>query len=91
MTIYVDKICQKHNINYCSYVFTVLVFSSFEFKKSVQSTKTLHRTKKSYVSVWNWIQRFESDQIYQRKRGSEFIIDGTIIQISGSHFHCRFV
>jgi putative transposase len=37
--------------------------------------------KRSYVSVWNWIQRFSSTQIYKRKRISAFIIDETVIQI----------
>jgi hypothetical protein len=34
--------------------------------------------KRSYVSVWNWIQRFGSCQIYKRKRVTAFIIDETI-------------
>ena len=42
--------------------------------------------KRSYVSVWNWIQRFGSCQIYKRKRVSAFIIDETIIQIGNHHF-----
>ena len=37
--------------------------------------------KRSYVSVWNWIQRFGFCQIYKRKRVSAFIIDETVIQI----------
>ena|SRR5574339_741182 len=42
--------------------------------------------KRSYVSVWNWIQRFGSSQIYKRKRISAFIIDETVIQIGNQHF-----
>jgi putative transposase len=42
--------------------------------------------KRSYVSVWNWIQRFGSCQIYKRKRITDFIIDETIIQIGNRHF-----
>ena len=42
--------------------------------------------KRSYVSVWNWIQRFGSYQIYKRKRISAFIIDETVIQIGSQHF-----
>ena len=37
--------------------------------------------KRSFVSIWNWIHRFGSSQIYKRKRTSAFIIDETIIQI----------
>jgi putative transposase len=40
----------------------------------------------SYVSVWNWIQRFGSSQFYKRKRVTDFIIDETIIQIGNQHF-----
>jgi putative transposase len=35
---------------------------------------------RSYVSVWNWIQRFGFLQIYKRKRVSAFIVDETVIQ-----------
>ncbi|HLN35395.1 MAG TPA: DDE-type integrase/transposase/recombinase [Nitrososphaeraceae archaeon] len=46
--------------------------------------------RKSYVSIWNWIQRFGSCQIYKRKRVSAFIIDETIIQIGNQHFWLWF-
>ena len=39
-----------------------------------------------YVSVWNWIQRFGSSQIYKSKRISAFIIDETVIQIGSKNF-----
>jgi len=43
--------------------------------------------KRSHVSVWNWIQRFGSSQIYdKRKRVYAFIIDETDIQIGNQHF-----
>jgi putative transposase len=42
--------------------------------------------KRSYVSVWNWIQRFGSSQIYKRKRVSAFMIDETVLQIGNQHF-----
>ena len=41
--------------------------------------------KRSYVSVWNWIQRFDSFSIYRRKRISAFIIDETMIQVGSKH------
>jgi hypothetical protein len=47
--------------------------------------------KRSYVSVWNWIQRFGSCQIYKRKRVTAFIIDETVIQIGASIFGYGFV
>ena len=46
--------------------------------------------KRSYVSVWNWIQRFGSCQIYKRKRVSAFVIDETVIQIGNQHFWLWF-
>ena len=43
--------------------------------------------KRTYVSAWNWIQRFGSCQISKRKkRESVFIIDETVIQIGNHHF-----
>ena len=42
--------------------------------------------KRSYVSVWNWIQRFAEYPIYKRKRVTAFIIDETVIQIGNQHF-----
>jgi transposase-like protein len=43
--------------------------------------------KRSYVSVWNWIQHFGSYHLYKRKRISAFIIDDeTLIQIGNKHF-----
>ena len=42
--------------------------------------------KRSYVSIWNWIQRFAEYLIYKRKRVSAFIIDETNIQIGNQYF-----
>jgi putative transposase len=42
--------------------------------------------KRSYVSVWNWIQRFWFFAIYKRKRVSAFIIDDTVIHIGSQYF-----
>jgi putative transposase len=47
----------------------------------------IREEKRSYISVWNWIQRFAEYQIYnKRKRVSAFIIDETVIQIGNHHF-----
>ena len=46
--------------------------------------------RRSYVSVWNWIQRFDSCNIYKRKRVSAFIIDETVIQGGSQHFWLWF-
>ena len=46
--------------------------------------------RRSYVSVWNWIQRFDSCNIYKPKRVSAFIIDETVIQVGSQHFWLWF-
>ena len=46
--------------------------------------------RRSYVSVWNSIQRFADYPIYKRKRVSAFIIDETVIQIGSQHFWLWF-
>jgi len=46
--------------------------------------------KRSYVSVWNWIQRFGEYPIYKRKRVTAFIIDETVIQVGNQYFWLWF-
>ncbi|HVP81962.1 MAG TPA: hypothetical protein VMS35_02875 [Nitrososphaeraceae archaeon] len=46
--------------------------------------------KRSYVYVWNWIQRFGDYPIYKRKRISAFIIDETVIQIGDRQYWLLF-
>ena len=45
----------------------------------------------SYLSVWNWIQRFGSCHVYKRKRISAFIIDETVIQIGWKHHYLLWI
>ena len=58
--------------------------------RNTSKTLTIFREKRSYLSVWNWIQRFGSCQIYKRKRVTAFIIDEIIIQIGRQHFWLWF-
>ena len=46
--------------------------------------------KRSYVSVCNWVQRFDSSQIYKHKRVFAFIIDESFIQIVNHHYWLWF-
>jgi putative transposase len=46
--------------------------------------------KRSYVSVWNWVQKSGQYQIYKHKRVSAFIIDETVIQVGNQHFWLWF-
>ena len=61
-----------------------LYFLGLSLRNTSKALDIFDDEKRSYVSVWNWIQRFGSSQIYKRKRISAFIIDETVIQI-GNH------
>jgi hypothetical protein len=59
-----------------------LYFLGLSLKNTSKALAIFRDEKRSYVSVWNWIQRFGSSQIYKRKRVSAFIIDETVIQLA---------
>ncbi len=63
-----------------------LYFLGLSLRNTSKALTIFRDDKRSYVSVWNWIQRFGSCQIYKRKRITAFIIDETIIQIGSHHF-----
>jgi putative transposase len=63
-----------------------LYFLGLSLRNTSKALVIFKDEKRSYVSVWNWIQRFGSLQIYKRKRVSAFIIDETVIQIGSEHF-----
>src|ERR1044072_6705544 len=63
-----------------------LYFLGLSLRNTSKALVTFNDQKRSYVSVWNWIQRFGCLQIYKRKRISAFIIDETVIQIGSQHF-----
>ena len=63
-----------------------LYFLGLSLRNTSKALVIFRDEKRSYVSVWNWIQRFGSCQIYKRKRVSAFIIDETVIQIGNQHF-----
>ena len=67
-----------------------LYFLGLSLRNTSKALVIFKDKKRSYVSVWNWIQRFGSFQIYKRKRVSAFIIDETIIQIGNQHFWLWF-
>jgi hypothetical protein len=49
------------------------------------------RQKKSYVSIWNWIERFAKSPDLQKKKVTASIIDETIIQIENKHYGYGYV
>ena len=64
-----------------------LYFLGLSLRNTSKALILFKDKQRSYVSVWNWIQRFGSCQIYnKRKRVTAFIIDETIIQIGSQHF-----
>src|SRR5574342_1189850 len=63
-----------------------LYFLGLSLRNTSKALVIFREEKRSYMSVWNWIQRFGSYPIYKRKRVSAFIIDETIIQIGNQHF-----
>jgi putative transposase len=67
-----------------------LYFLGLSLRNTSKALFIFKEEKRSYVSVWNWIQRFGSSQIYKKKRVSAFIIDETVIQIGNQHFWLWF-
>ena len=67
-----------------------LYFLGLSLRNTSKALVIFKDEKRSYVSVWNWIQRFGSLQIYKRKRVSAFIIDETVIQVGSQHFWLWF-
>ncbi|HET7642977.1 MAG TPA: hypothetical protein VFK40_05680 [Nitrososphaeraceae archaeon] len=54
-----------------------LYFLGLSLRNTSKALVLFGDKKRSYVSILNWIQRFDSSQIYKRKRISAFIIDET--------------
>jgi putative transposase len=67
-----------------------LYFLGLSLRNTSKALIIFKDDKRSHVSVWNWIQRFGSLQIYKRKRVPAFIIDETVIQIGNQHFWLWF-
>ena len=67
-----------------------LYFLGLSLRNTSKALVIFRDEKRSYVSVWNWIQRFAEYSIYKRKRISAFIIDETVIQIGSQHFWLWF-
>ena len=63
-----------------------LYFLGLSLRNTSKALVIFRDKKRSYASVWNWIQRFGSYNIYKPKRISAFIIDETLIQIGNKHF-----
>ena len=64
-----------------------LYFLGLSLRNTSKALVIFGDKKRSYVSVWNWIQRFSQYSLYNRKRISAFIIDETVIQIGWKHYY----
>jgi transposase-like protein len=64
-----------------------LYFLGLSLRSTSKALLIFRDKKRSYVSIWKWIQRFSSSQIYKRKRISAFIIDETVIQTGWKHYY----
>ena len=67
-----------------------LYFLGLSLRNTSKALTIFKDQKRSYVSVWSWIQRFAEYPIYKRKRVSAFIIDETIIQIGSQQYWLWF-
>lgn len=63
-----------------------LYFLGLSLRNTSKALEPFKDCDRSYVSVWNWIQRFGSCQIYKRERISAFVVDETVIQIGNSNY-----
>jgi putative transposase len=64
-----------------------LYFLGLSLRNTSKALEPFKDQKRSYIAVWDWIQRFGSSHIYNKhRRISAFIIDETIIQIGNHHF-----
>ena len=63
-----------------------LYFLGLSLRKTSKALVIFKDEKRSYVSVWNWIQKFAEYPLYKRKMVSPFIIDETVIQIGNENF-----
>ena len=68
-----------------------LYFLGLSLRNTSKALTIFKDDKRSYVSVWNWIQRFAVHAIStEHKRVSAFIIDETVIQVGSQHFWLWF-
>ena len=63
-----------------------LYFLGLSLRNTSKALIIFKDEKRSYVSIWNCIQRFGSCNIYKRKKISAFIIDETGIQVGNQKF-----
>jgi putative transposase len=77
----------KRNRTPSKYVYYALhlYFSGLSLRKTSQNLDPF--IKRNHVSIWNWIQRYRPEKIFQKKsiRVSEFIIDETLVKAGNEY------
>ena len=67
-------------VMYSLYLYLYFLGLSLSTSKAIESF-----TKRSYVSIWNWIQMLGLYPVDKRRRVSAFVIDETLVQIGNKH------
>ncbi|MDR4510678.1 MAG: hypothetical protein MRJ93_03120 [Nitrososphaeraceae archaeon] len=83
----VIRLFERNRTSTCIVMYSLyLYFLGLSLRNTSKALELFKDQKRSYVAIWEWIQRFGSLQIFKRKRVTAFIIDETIIQIGDQHF-----
>jgi putative transposase len=78
---------ERNRTSTCVIMYSLYLYLlDFSLRNTFKALTIFKDKKRSYMSVWNWIQRFAEYPIYKTKRVSAFRIDETVIQIENQHF-----
>lgn len=79
-----SKVRRSKTSSKCVYDALQLYSSGLSLRKTSGKLSALIR--RNHVSIWNWIQRYRSERLFQFERTiSEFIIDETLIKEGGDY------
>ena len=68
-----------------------LYFLGLSLRNTSKALEPFKDQKRSYIAVWNWIQRFGSSHIFNKhRRIVAFIIDETMIHVGNNHYWLWF-
>jgi putative transposase len=63
-----------------------LYFLGLSTRNVAKALSFLNIVKRSHVSIWNWIQKYQPKRItLQRNKIDEFIVDETIIKVGSQY------
>ncbi len=78
----------RRNRTSSKYIFYALqlYFSGLSLRKASQCLSPFIR-RNHVSSIWNWIQRYRSEKIFQKKRIriSEFVVDETLVKAGNEY------